>query len=354
MGAITKLLSVELSIGHTGAIIPTAKVAPVQIGGVTVTSCLLNNYEEIERLGVALNDDVDIIRAGDVIPKITSVAKKSPDRIPIEIPTKCISCGSTLEKDGAHIFCKNDDCEGKAIRRLKTWVTKREIKFLGDELLITLYERGYKEPQDIYRLSEKDISTMPRGAGVVGSAAKQIMIEINKSRKCSLADFIGSLAIKLMGRRQAEILINQGIDSLEKFVVLSVEQLNVLPGFSEDGSKATSIVEGLKKSRPIIKALIEAGIEIEEVTQKAVIDPNGPLKNKIFVFTGALPSGLPRGDAWARTNAAGGQIKDSITKGVDYLVLADPSSNSSKTQKANKYGIKCISEEEWVKMMAGE
>jgi NAD-dependent DNA ligase len=146
-------------------------------------------------------------------------------------------------------------------------------------------------------------------------------------------------------------MIKQGIDSLEKWVTLTVDQLNALPGFSDDGTKAVGIVDGIKKVRPVIKALLEAGIEIEAVAQEPAVNPNGPLVGKIFVFTGALPSGTARSVAWDLTRQAGGQIKDSMTKGVTYLVCASPDSTSSKTIKAKRYGIKCISEEDWQKML---
>jgi len=354
LGAITKLLSILVTEGHTGNQIPTGKVAPVLIGGVTVSSVLLNNYDYVANLGLAIGADVLVERAGDVIPFLSSVVKKDESCTPIPVPEKCVGCGGPLVKNGVHLTCMNDECEGKAIRRLKNWLIKRSIKFVGDELLSTLWENGVKEPQDLYKLTEKGLSVMPRGAGVVGSAAKTIIAEINKSKKCSLSEFMGSLAVPFLGRRQAEIMIKQGIDSLEKWVTLTVEQLNALPGFSDDGSKAVGIVEGIKKVRPVIKALLEAGIEIEAVAQEAPINPDGPLGGKVYVFTGALPSGMSRNVAWDLTRQAGGQIKDSMTKGVDYLVSASPDSSSSKTIKAKKYGIKCISEEEWQKLMKGE
>lgn len=351
LGAITKLLSILVTEGHTGNQIPTGKVSPVQIGGVTVSSVLLNNYDYIANLGLAIGADVLIERAGDVIPFCSSVVKKDENCTPIPIPNKCVGCGGPLVKNGVHLTCMNDECEGKAIRRLKNWLTKRSIKFIGDELLSTLWENGIKEPQDLYKLTEQQLGKLPRGAGVVGSASKQIMAELNKSKTCSLSEFMGSLAVKYLGRRQAEIMIKQGIDSLEKWVTLTVDQLNALPGFSDDGTKAVGIVDGIKKVRPVIKALLEAGIEIEAVAQEPAVNPNGPLVGKIFVFTGALPSGTARSVAWDLTRQAGGQIKDSMTKGVTYLVCASPDSTSSKTIKAKRYGIKCISEEDWQKML---
>jgi DNA ligase (NAD+) len=226
MEAITKLVGVKLSLGHTGAVIPTADLAPCQIGGVTVTSALLNNYEEIERLDVAVGDQVYVIRTGDVIPKITGVAVKAEDRKEITPPAECWYCGSPIVKDGVMHFCKNEDCKGKLYRLLKSWVDKRGILHIGDELLTILYESyGVKEPADLYRLTEDELAVIPRGAGVVGSNAKRIMAEIEKSKECPLGEFVGSLGIKFLGRRQAEIMTDQGVDTLKKFVTISAEEL---------------------------------------------------------------------------------------------------------------------------------
>jgi len=164
MGAATKLVSVELTIGHTGAIIPTGKLQPVNIGGVTISSVLLNNYDEIRRLDIAVGDTVRVIRAGDVIPKVESVLERPENRQPILPPENCIVCGEPLVVEGASLLCTNEECEGKAIRRIKSWVKKRDIKFLGDDLLERLFEEhGVKEPHQLYALDYEFLSQVKRG-----------------------------------------------------------------------------------------------------------------------------------------------------------------------------------------------
>jgi DNA ligase (NAD+) len=354
MEATTKLLGIKLSIGHTGAIIPTADLAPVEIGGVTVTSALLNNYEEIERLGIALNDQVKVIRTGDVIPKIIGVAQPAADRKPIKAPTDCISCGSKLVKDGAHVFCRFDECDGKALRLIKTWITKRNILHLGDELLVELYEHhGVKEPQDLYGLTEEYLAKIPRGAGVVGGNAKRIMAELEKSKQCPLNEFMGSLGVKFLGRRQAEIMIGQGINSLEAFLTATTEQLKDLEGFSE--TKAAAMIEGIKKARYRVKALLDCGIEVVEVAAPEPVQAaSDKLSGKNFCFTGAIEKvgsdgkRFTREMMWGVVQENGGQVSEEVRKGVTtHLVQADKNSTSSKTKKANQYGVSIISEAEF-------
>jgi DNA ligase (NAD+) len=352
-GTVTKLLSVELSIGHTGAIIPTGKVAPVNIGGVTVSSVLLNNYEDIERLGIAINDDVSIIRAGDVIPKIIGQVKAAADRVPIVPPTECMYCAGALVKEGAHIFCKNDLCEGKGMRRVKTYISKREIKFIGDELLQELYENhNVKEPQDLYKLTVEYLRNVPRGNGRVGSMAEQIMVELEKSKQCPLMDLIGSLAIPLLGRRQAEIMIGGGINSLEKFVTLTTpDQLSAIPGFSIDGKKAPIIIEGIKKARKTIKALLDAGVTIldDGVQPEFKLEQKtGPHADKIICFTGCRPTP----DEQKGFVALGGTVKDGMSKVVTHLVVRDLATASNKAQKAKENGTLLVAYadfQQWLK-----
>ena len=159
---ITYLRSIEWTIGHTGAIVPTGKFDPVDIGGVTVTSVLLNNVKYLKDLHMTIGSKVAIERSGDVIPHIRGVLESTGQ--PIEIPQKCMHCQSTLVEDGVNLVCQNEECDGVAIRKVKTWITKREIKFIGDELLSQLYEHhNIKEPQDLYKLTYDYLSKVPRG-----------------------------------------------------------------------------------------------------------------------------------------------------------------------------------------------
>ncbi len=353
VSGFTTLRSVELTIGHTGAIVPTAKVDPVSIGGVTITSVFLNNFEEIDRIGCQIGDEVEVIRAGDVIPKIIAVSKPGEGRTPIEVPTECIHCQSPLVKDGAHIFCRNEACEGQEFRRLKTWVTKRNIKFLGDELLMELYDNhGVDSPDKLYLLTEDFISKVKRGNGVVGTAAGQVMKEIDKSRTATIPDFLGSLAIPLLGRRQVEIMMQTcGLNTLEDFQKVTVAQLESSPGFSQGGSKATTIVNGLANAADLIVDMLKHVTISAAPVEETPVPTDKPASGKTFCFTGALPSGMKRNAAEALVKAAGGTARDTVFKGLDYLVIADPNSVSSKAQKARQMGIKLISEDEFMGMV---
>lgn len=343
----TTLESVEITVGHTGAHIPTGKVAPVEIGGVTVSSVLLNNWDEIGRLDIAIGDKVEIIRAGDVIPKIVRVLERPNNRQPILAPTECIHCAGPITKDGAYHLCTNEECEGREFRRLKSWVTKRDIKFIGDGLLTELYENhGIRRPADLYSLTETYLSGVKRGNGVVGTSSKQIMAELEKSRTATLPQFLGSLAIKFLGRRQVEIMMGScNLNTLDDFLNATVESLEANPGFSAGGSKAAGIVVGLSGAREEIDALLGAGIKIE-YTQA---EEEAPVGSASFCLTGAMSR--KRSEIAADIRAAGFIVHDSIKSNTTYLVQADSSSTSSKTKKAEANGTQIISEAKLMQML---
>lgn len=336
---ISTLIGVELSIGHTGAIVPTARVKPVEIGGVTVSNIFLNNFEEIDRLGIQIGDDVNIIRAGDVIPKITGLAKAGASRVAIKPPTHCIHCKAELVKDGAHIFCRNGECDGQSFKRLKTWIVKRNIKFVGDALLHELYvKHGIKEPWQLYDLTEEFLAKCDRGDGVVGVLAKAIMAELDKSRTCTLSEFLGSLSIPMLGRRQVELMTqNCGIDSVDGFLSATVPDLEACEGFSEGGTKATIVVSGLKKAEPLIRRMLTKVI-LKEVPV-GIVNTAGRFTGRVLCFTGVRPSE----DEKKAFEVAGGVVKDGMSKAITHLIVKDLTTTSSKAQKAKASGVELVS-----------
>jgi DNA ligase (NAD+) len=350
--AVTQLLGITWSLGHTGAHIPTGNVKPVEIGGVTVSNVLLNNPTYMKELDLEIGDTFLIERAGDVIPHAAKVLDRS-GRTGTVVPTVCIACGGPLVTEGAFLLCKNEECEGKAIRRLKNWVSKRSIKFLGDTLIEELWDNhNIKEPQDLYKLTEEFLATVGRGAGVVGSSSVLIMSEINKSKKCSLPDFLGSLCIKFLGRRQVEIVMESApsvgvkADTLESWLVMKVEDLVKVPGFAADGSKAGAIIEGIKKARPTISGLLSAGVEVKEPVQVETIAGH-PFNGKSVCFTGVR---MKPSEA-ERFRAVGAIEKSGVSKGLDFLVAKDTTSSSNKAEKAKALGTEILGWDDFLRIL---
>jgi DNA ligase (NAD+) len=286
-------------------------------------------------------------RSGDVIPHVSEVVDRSK-RTGSSVPKTCPACGGEVKKDGANVFCHNEECEGKAFRVVKSWVTKRNIKYLGSELLLELYQNhDVKLPQDLYRLTEEYLSNVKRGVGRVGSASKLIMSEINKSLTCPLSEFFGSLCIKFLGRRQCEIMIEAGINTFDKFMDLTVEQLSQVPGFSSDGVKAGTVVAGIKAAKPTVDALVEAGVVVREPAAVGAPVSGLAMSGKVVCFTGVRPKPLEQ----AQFLELGGVVKDSMSKAVTHLVVKDPNTASNKAEKARSLGITLVAYTEWVKWL---
>jgi DNA ligase (NAD+) len=211
-----------LTLGSSGSIIPTLSFEPVEIGGAMVSSVLGCNFTLLKEKDIAIGDHVTLTRAGGVIPYIQRVDQRPTNRVLINPPKFCPICGYTTVWEGAHLKCGNEECEGKAFRLLQLWVQKREIKGLGETLLQTLYdEYEVMTPVDLYSLNYATLSQVMMSGRKVGTSASTILAEIEKSKECSLQDLVGSVGVKLLGRQEAENIMNRlGVTTLKGSLLL--------------------------------------------------------------------------------------------------------------------------------------
>ncbi len=339
MGGHSTVEAVSWSVGTQGTINPVAQIAPVHVGGTTISNVTLHNMDEIDRLGVKIGDKVEVIRAGDVIPKIVRVVAKGTSRSEIAIAL-CPACGSKAVRDGVNMICSmKDKCEGVSIKKLKKWIKKRRILHLGDSNVESLVAAGVVNGvADLYLLT---LDSMKRG-GVSEGMAKRILPQIENSKVCSLADLIGSLSMDLLGRSQAKILIENGIDTIAKWQTLTQAQIEVFPGFK--ATKASRIAKALHDNWKLIEG-VAACLTIKSAAPKPT---SGKLLGKSFCFTGSMK--YPRKDLEAMVGRAGGSIR-SVSRALSFLVIADPSSQSSKAVKAREDGVTLISENDFLKMV---
>lgn len=369
----TRLIDVELSVGHTGAIIPTAILQEVRVGGVNVSRALLNNWDEISRLGVYKNDVVEVVLAGDIIPKIVRVVDESTDRIAIEEPAQCPSCGSPTtrknrDKDGANTFCTNRQCKAVAIGKIDHWIgsSKKGVGILGigSAILEVLYQsKCVQDPADLYRLEVDQVAQLHmlgtgKAIAIGSSRAEQIIKNIKEKQILPLHTFLGALGIELLGSRRAKLMIAaaQGrLDKLSNWTDLELMRTIQLPGLGE--TMRDSICAGIESNLWLIEKLITNGVQIEgdvnrsepmnenvEMTQTAA---NKPFAGFSFCLTGTR--------AYIKEiEEMGGEIKSGVSRGLTFLVQADPLSTSSKTRKADEYGVRVISIEYLKKAIDGE
>lgn len=352
--AITTLVDVEVSIGHTGAIVPTALLEEVRIGGVNVTHALLNNYEEIERLELAVGDEVEVILAGDIIPKIIRKHKSSgnPD---VEQPKRCPCCGEVATKRAvgnrlsAVLYCSQPSkCPEVRLQKVKRWIggSKKGVGILGigDAILRALWDHKLvSDPADLYTLTASDIENLQVNSGVLGhSRATEIVNNIQGKKDLKLSDFLGSLGIDLLGRRRVDQLRKKAygkLDVLEDWLndenwINPAEHIRA-KGLSIEGmgdSIRQSIRDGINENRDLINKLLQNGVTVTDGKQVEV--GKNVLDGVSFCFTGTRECIL-------QVEMLGAEIKNSVAKSKpspDFLVQKDPLSTSGKTKNAEANG----------------
>jgi len=340
--AITKLEAVEFQVGRTGAITPVAILAPVNVGGVEVRRASLHNEDQIQGLGLKIGDHVVVTRAGDVIPEVQSVitAKRTGKEKAIVFPKKCPSCQSHVARvpGEAALRCTNVMCPARMAESLGHFVSKRamNIEGLGEKWITLLLEKGLiKHFSDIYDLTTQDLLTLERQGE---KSAVKLLAAIETSKRTTLARFIYSMGIRMVGERTGELLATY-FGSLDLFVKTTKEELLSVEEVGE--IVAGHIVEFLaeKRNQDEMARLLKKGIVLEDEAK----DPTAPqpFKGKSFVVTGTLPT-LSRDDAENFIRRHGGKVSSSVSSKTSYVVVGE--SAGSKLDKAQALGIPLLSE----------
>jgi DNA ligase (NAD+) len=335
---ISRVKDILWDTGPSGRVSPIAVVEPVEIAGATVQRASLHNASNVAALGIGIGDEVLVSRRNDVIPYVEEVvAKHGPNAEP---PTKCGVCQSLLVAEGEYICCKNLECTALVEGRLQNWVGAQNILEWGDKLIAQLVQAKLaREPADLYKLEVKDIAALERRGEII---AKKVLDNLRAKLPLTLPVFLGSLGIESFAIQTAKLIVAAGFDTLEKVLAATEEQLAEIPGLGP--SKAHAVVHGLAARRDEIQRLLAVGVV--PVTPTA---GGGKLSGKSFCFTGALSR--PRAELEAMVEARGGTLLSGVTKDLSYLVMRDPSSGSSKAQKAAKYGTECIDEARFLALM---
>ena len=265
-------------------------------------------------------------------------------------PTTCPSCGGALQRDGEYLVCKNDDCEAQATGAIKRWVAKIGVLHVGDSLIEAMVEAGLvADAADLYTLDPTEVALLEMSGRRVGGTADKAITNLNAKKTLPLHVIVGSLGIPLIGRSMAKVVVDAGYNSLSLLwkarvnTPLTLADGTVLPGVASipgmGDTKAVAFVEGLAKKIGLLSKLIGNGILVQTV--------GGALLGKSFCLTGFRSPELV--DAIEK---AGGTMKGSVSKGLDYLIAQDPNSTSGKAQQARKYGTKVIGADE-ARTMAG-
>jgi DNA ligase (NAD+) len=342
----TVVQNIDVNVGRTGAITPTAVLTPVNVGGVMVSRATLHNEDEIERLGVQIGDTVLVERAGDVIPKVVRVVKEGRDRRPFRMPKHCPVCGGEVvrEEGEAASRCINTNCPARLKESVLHFAARgvMDIDGLGEALVNQLVDRGMvANVADLYRLTLEEVSGLER---MGEKSASNLLRNIEASRKQPLPRILNGLGIPFVGERTAQFLAEEFCD-LDKIAEASEDELQKA---EEVGPKVAHSIRRFfheKRNRDLVERLREEGFRfIYDFTRPKT----GGLTGKTFVLTGTLPS-LTREDAKQRIEAAGGKVAGSVSKKTDFVVAgADP---GSKLDKARELGVQVIDEDGLTSML---
>lgn len=351
--ALTRLLKVTYQVGRTGAVTPVANLEPVLLAGTTVKRATLHNADQIAALDIREGDMVYVEKGGEIIPKITGVdlAQRPSDSRPLEYITECPECGATLvryEGEAKH-YCPNQShCRPQIIGRIIHFIRRKamDIDGLGEETVELLFENGLAECiADLYDLRAEQLAPLPR---LGEKSAENIIQSIRRSTEVPFHRVLFALGIRFVGETTAKYLASH-FRSLDAVMAASREELTEA---EEVGEKiADSIIEYFadEKNRTIIERLRKAGLKFEAEQRKAASEV---LKGLTFVISGTFAD-HSRDELKAMIEAHGGKNLAAVSSNTSYLLAGDKI-GPTKLQKANKLGIKIISEAEFVAMIGPE
>ena len=357
---ISKILSIDIQIGRTGALTPVAKIDPINIGGVIVSNATLHNEDEIKRKDIRVGDTVEVERAGDVIPHIISVDlnNRNNDSKKFSFPLSCPSCGSKTVKDFNIITKKQDavrrcssegfECEKIAIEKIKHFVSKEafNIDGFGKKIVQNFWDlKLIKLPQDIFNLNFDKIKNLD-GWGL--QSVSNLKYSINLRKKISFERFIFSLGIRHIGLENAK-LISRNLKSPKNFLALSnndkIEELLNIDGI---GETQINSIKNFFSNKTNLKVLNDL-LGILSIQNSFELKKNGILKDKTFLFTGKL-EGMSRAEAKSLIEKNSGSIISNVSKKLDYLVIGDKPTKK-KVQIAKELKVKILKQSDWLKML---
>ena len=342
--ATTTLRKVSWGTGVTGRVAPVAEFDFVSLAGVQVGRASLHNASYIARLGgLRVGDSILVSRRNDVIPAVEALIRDHGGA-EFHPPTNCPSCDSVLTREGEYIVCRSQDCPAQFIGGVGRWIGDMGVLHFGTALVQALIDNGLVTGiPSLYRLNVEDVAnaTFADGSRVGTAIATRALGNLRNAMSVELDAFIGGLGLPLFGSSMTRMMIEAGYDTLEKLRGASLAQIEAVPGVGS--VKAQTLFNGLREKSALIDEILAEGVKINPPKVKSV----GFLTGKSMCMTGFRDAKL-QGDF----EAAGGEIKSGVSKGLTYLVAKDANSGSSKLQKARELGVIVLSPAEMSALIA--
>lgn len=334
----TVLLDIQVKVGRTGALTPTAVFEPITLAGTTVSRAVLHNQAFIDEKQIAIGDTILVRKAGDIIPEVIGVVSHAQENPVYQIPDICPACGSPVFFEGGQAAkrCQNSDCPAQLLRNLIHFASRdaMDIDGLGPSIVENLVSAGLvKSPADLYDITLEEVSVLDRIAEKSGS---NLLAAIEKSKQNDLSRLLFALGIRGIGQKAAKLLAARFMD-IEHLFSASEEDISSIDGFG--GIMARAVVEyfSLDATRGLIDRLQKAGVN----TRSKDRPTSDRLAGLSFVLTGTLPH-MTRSEAGARIERLGGKVSSSVSKKTSYVVAGEEA--GSKLAKAQGLGIPILDE----------
>lgn len=340
----TRIVDIEITVGRTGKLTPTAVLEPVHLAGTTVSRATLHNQDFIAQKGVNIGDIITVRKAGDIIPEVLCVNEKYSDGYFV-YPTHCPSCNQMLvsEENEVDIRCINPECPAQLLRNLIHFCSRdaMDIEGLGPSIIETFVDNGMiKDISDIYHLNAEDISALD---GFQTTSANNIISSVEKSKNNDLGKLIFAFGIRHIGSKAAKLLSDY-FKNIDAVMNAEVDDILKIDGFGDVMAQAVYDYFHSQGAVELVAELKEAGVNTES---KTVIKDNR-FEGKTFVLTGTLPN-LKRSEASKIIESFGGKTSSSVSKKTDFVLSGEAS--GSKLDKANALGIRVIDENEFMEMI---
>lgn len=346
----TTLLDVELSVGRTGRITPTAIFEPVRLCGTSVSRATLHNQDFIDQLDIGIGDHILVYKSGEIIPKVRQVLKeKRPEgTVRFQIPEFCPVCGARTvrEKDTADIKCVSPSCPAQLERHIINFVGRdaMDIKGFGTVYIEDLVRLGYlKDIADIYELKEHREELIEQGIIGKEKNTDKLLAVIEKSKSNEAWQLLTGFGIPNVGKAAAKSILKK-FPNIQALMAASLEELTAVNDIGQVSAGCIRDYFNDEKNQRIIERLVAAGVNMESGEQQT----GGRFEGMTFVITGTLP-GMDRKEAQALVEANGGKVSGSVSKKTTYLLAGENA--GSKLTKAQELGTNIIDETGFRKMM---
>jgi DNA ligase (NAD+) len=351
----TRLNGITYQVGRTGAVTPVAELEPIFLAGTTVKRASLHNANEIARLDLRIGDYVFVEKGGEIIPKVTSVdlAKRNPNALPVQYIDECPECGTKLiryEGEAAH-YCPNvNGCHPQITGRIEHFIQRKamDIDSLGEKTIEQLYRLGLvKSPADLYDLKKDNVLQLE---GFKEKSARNLLDGIEKSKATPFESVLFAIGIRYVGKTVAEKLARY-FKSIDKIASATMEELVSAPEVGEKIAQSVYQFFRVPENQREMVRLKNAGLQMESTAREPEKESD-VLGNKSFVISGVFQR-YERDQLQEIILKNGGRVLSSVSGKLDYLLAGD-NMGPSKREKAEKLGVKIISEQDFEKLLNGE